>query len=141
VKPILETWARHWRDLRAWGRPLEEISVRIVGRYNHKEPGACDKFSTGTAWPTKRDTVIRAGSDLPDALATILHEYAHLAAPGGAAHGLPWSSRFAAAVLEVTRIAICDDGTKGEVDRAATAAVRSWWKSSGNAFAAGLLQR
>jgi hypothetical protein len=140
MKAILTTWAHHWRDLRAWGRPLEEITVKITGRDNHKTPGCGGVGSTGTAWPTKRDTVIRAGSDLPDALATILHEYAHLAAPGDVAHGLPWSSRFAAAVYEVTGIAICDDGDKGQVDRAATAAVRSWWKASGNEFAAKLLR-
>jgi hypothetical protein len=140
MTPILTTWSHHWRNLRAWGRPLEEISVSVVGRRNHKQPGQGGSGSTGVAYPTRRDCTVRAGSDLIDALVTILHEYAHLAAPGDAGHGHKWASRYAAAVAEVTGIAVCDDGDKVSLDRAAYRAVGHWWKASGNEFATRLLQ-
>lgn len=139
MKTILETWARNWRTLRAWRRPLEEIDVVIKGRNGFEEPGCGALYSSGVAYPVRRSCVIRAGADLPDALATILHEYAHLAAPASAHHGPAWSRRYAGAVLEVTGVYICREGPKHEIDFAATAAVRAWWKSSGNEFAAKLL--
>lgn len=136
---ILATWAKHWRALRAWGRPLDELSVEIVGRRNHAEVGCGGNGSTGTAWPVLRRVVVRAGADLPDALATILHGYAHCAAPAGSEHGPAWSTRYATAVEEVTSIPIPEEGPKLIIDRAATAAVRTWWQASGNAFAAKML--
>jgi hypothetical protein len=139
TKRILHLWVEHWRHLRAWGRSLEEISVTVKGVAGHAEPGCGGDYSTGVARPVRRTAIIRAGADLPDALATVLHEYAHLAAPAGAGHGPAWSSRFADAVREVTGVAIVPEGARAEIDRAATAALRAWWRVSGNSFAAKLL--
>lgn len=139
MRRILETWARDWRRLRAWRRPLDELEIKIVGRQNHAEPGKGGAASTGRCSVIRRRVVVRAGSDLPDALATILHEYAHAAVPADVGHGPAWAERFADAVREVTGIAIVPDGKRVEVDRAATEAVRVWWKASGNEFGAELL--
>jgi len=131
---VVTHWAERWRTIRAWGRPLEEVAVAV--RERKERVG-----STGSAWPQRRGMVVRAGADMPDALETILHEYAHLAVSGAEHHGEEWSAMLAAAVLEVTGIAISTDGTKSVTDHAATDALRVWWRVTGHEFAWGLLQK
>lgn len=130
---VVETWADRWRSLKSWGRPLSEVETKVVSRKG--------SHSTGVAYPTRRTCRVRAGHDLPDALATVLHEYAHLAAPADAHHGIAWRSRFVEAVAEVTGIVLSTDGTIAHVDQAASEAVKTWWHASGNAFAVSLLKR
>lgn len=122
-------WAERWRGLRAWGRPLEEVSIEIQP---YRGQAQC-----GTAWPTQRRCVVRvgAGGHVVYDLETALHELAHCAAPGDEHHGPKWRRPLVAAVLEVTGIAVADDGQPFELlDRACVDALRAWWHSSGQAF-------
>jgi hypothetical protein len=74
-------------------------------------------------------------------LATALHELAHAAAPAQEGHGDRWRRLFAAAVEEVTGIAVAlDDGHRyREVTYTVRDALAVWWKVSGNDFAWALI--
>ncbi len=128
----VQIWAEKWRALRAWGRPLVEVDVTVRLRQ-----GTC---STGMTWPLLREVVVRAGHDLPDALATVLHEYAHAAVPATEGHGEWWARRYAAAVIEVTGRPMPDtlarEDEKREqhdslIDYVARDALRAWWREAG----------
>ena len=71
----------------------------------------------------------------------LLHELAH-AATIGDGHGEAWQSTYAAAIAEVTGIAVTPCADNYEImNMACHDAMRAWWKSSGNAFAWSLLQK
>lgn len=130
-REAVAVWCRRWRALKTWGRELEELTVTV--RERSEEVG---DYSTGRCWPTMRRVVVTAGADMPDALATILHEYAHAVAPGDEHHGARWQAIFAASVAEVTTIRIASTADDFHlIDREATLALREWWKFSGNEFA------
>lgn len=133
-RAILRTWAEHWRVLRAWGRPLEEVEIVFRDRIGVGSTGLAQRCGNGS-----RKAIIRAGSDLSDALVTILHELAHLSVLDRVGHGEAWRMCYADAVLEVTGIQISTEGPIVVVDQNAQGAIRSWWRSSGNDFAARLL--
>lgn len=130
---ILTTWADRWRALRAWGRPLTEVAIRVIPRRTRH--GSV----LGRAHPAWRQIEIRVSGDLVEDLATALHELAHVAAPAGAHHNEPWRRRFAAAVSEVTGITIPDPGPGGVVDALARDAIGAWWRRSGNEATVALL--
>ena len=104
-----------WRRLRAW-------------------QGACDHTAAVLAPPSVRhvgvcrasrvEIMLRPGQHLADALATILHEYAHVASLGG--HGPAWARVFAEAVREVTGVQIVAQATRPVIDAQATDAVSAW---------------
>lgn len=133
-RAILRTWAEHWRVLRAWGRPLEEVEIVFRDRDGWGSTGLAQRCGNGD-----RTAIVRAGSDMADALVTILHELAHLAVLDHVGHGDAWRERYAEAVLEVTGIQISTEGAIRMVDYNAQGALRSWWRTSGNEFAASLL--
>lgn len=125
-KDALSVWASRWRGLRAWGRPLEEVTVEF------RERRAC--YSTGVAYPGLRRIVVTAGADVPEALATILHELAHQAA-GRAEdhHGARWRRIYGQAVAEVTGIDLdVEPLTYRQARQAIERTVASWWARSGN---------
>lgn len=127
-KAALEIWADRWRDLKAWGRTLEEVTIELRQRSE-----GVGRYSTGVCYPTLRRIVVTAGSDVPQALATILHELAHAAAPGDEGHGDRWQAIFAAAVLEVTGIRLVHPVDNYRLmQRQAIGACRAWWRRSGN---------
>lgn len=129
---FIRYWASVWaRDLRTWGRPLTEVNVVVKERRG--------RLGSGLARPVCREVIIRAGSDIPDGLATILHELAHVAAPGGDHHGERWRRLYTDAVCEVTGIPVCPEGTKTELERSCRDALASWWDASGHRFAYSLL--
>jgi hypothetical protein len=90
----LTPWASRIARLAAWGRPLEEVTIELR---NGSGVG-----SSGTAWPGRRRIIVTVGSDPALALATVLHEYAHCAAPGNAHHGLMFKERLRAGTIELT---------------------------------------
>lgn len=117
-------WVERWRALRAWGRPLEEARVVVLP---HTGRGA-----NGTAWPCAREIRVKAGHDIPDALDTVLHEYAHLAAPGGEHHGPRWRRIYSAAITEVTGIPLdAESWTYQDARSTGMHYVRAWWRQSG----------
>jgi hypothetical protein len=125
---VVRTWAERWRSLRAWGRPLDEVTITVKRRPNGGITG------TGLARPVKRQVIVRVGSSLVDGLVTVLHELAHVAVPAQEHHGDRWQAAYAAAVEEVTGIPVAYGGEKADLDYAAHLALRSWWRSSGNEF-------
>ena len=128
---IVRTWAERWRSLRAWRRPLDEVALEIV---------PWNGGPLGKARPGTREVVVRVGADVVDALGTVLHELAHVAVPGGEAHGPAWRERYLVAVEEVTGRPLADPSTAELLDRAAVAALRGWWRASGNEMLARLLK-
>jgi hypothetical protein len=141
-KRVVETWANRWRGLKAWGMPLVPGLWTVDVRMRHK-----GTHSTGRCFFHGRRIVVTASVDIVDSLVTILHEFAHAAAPRRAdrpdenPHGLEWQRLYAAAVFEVTHYPI-PDGVEDYklMDRAANEAVGAWWKRSGHAFAWALLK-
>jgi hypothetical protein len=127
---IVRTWAERWRSLRAWRRSLDEVVIDVV---------AHQRGPLGLAQPRARTLIIRVGTDVVDGLATALHELAHVAVPHGEAHGPAWRERFLLAAEEVTGRALAEPPTTELVDRAVVAALRVWWRASGNEYLASLL--
>jgi hypothetical protein len=127
---IVRTWAERWRSLAAWRRDLVEVAIDVVA---HR------RGPLGTARPGLRVVSIRVGSDVVDGLATALHELAHVAVAGDAAHGDAWKERYLLAVEEVTGRALAAPPTIELLDRSVVAALRGWWRASGNEFLATLL--
>jgi len=134
-KQAVAVWVERWRTLKAWGRPLDDWKVDIRMRH-------IGDYSTGRCWFMGKRVVVTASVDIVDSLGTILHEFAHAAAPRRAdrpdenAHGLEWQRIYAAAVLEVTGRAIPEAvETYGLMDKTAYVALTAWWKDSGNEFA------
>lgn len=146
----LEDAARRWCALKAWGR---ELNVGIKIRLSHvREPDqaliertrastdpetfkvwfarwggpARPEMSSGHAYGSKR-MVVTAGSDRADALTTIIHELAHLAAPPREVHGDRWRGLFAEAIREVTGQTPEPTGrTYQDLHTAAARCIRVW---------------
>lgn len=125
-KDALQVWASRFRVLRAWGRPLEEVTVEF------RERAAC--YSTGVAYPGLRRVVVTAGVDVPGAISTILHELAHQAA-GRAEdhHGPRWRRIYGEAVAEVTGVHIeVEPLAYRQARQAIEHTIARWWRQSGN---------
>lgn len=125
-----------WRNLRAWRRPLEEVKVTFRPRPPHQN-------RLGTCWTVERRITLYLDpqDDVVCSLATALHEFAHAAAPADEGHGDRWRRLYAAAVEEVTGIAVAlEDGHRyREVTYTVRDALAVWWRVSGNEFAWRLL--
>jgi hypothetical protein len=120
----LTTWAARWRTLKAWRRDLSEVKVVISDRFHHGRLGTC--------WSHAQRLVIYRGDSFIDELGTLVHELAH-AATIGADHDEPWQTTYAAAVAEVTGIAVVPLAYNYEVlNMAAKDAMRTWWRTSGH---------
>jgi hypothetical protein len=129
---IIATHLNTWRNLRAWGRSLSELTIEVSDREYPRRGGTC--------WPTKQRVVIYQQPDICEMLMVGLHEMAH-AVEVGDHHGEKWQRRFAVAIAEVTGITIpyaCEDDYH-IMDRAASDAIRRWWRGSSYEFAAKLL--
>jgi hypothetical protein len=121
----LLTWASRWCTLTAWRRDLSEVKVEISNRIHAGRLGTC--FSR------QQRVVIYKGDSFVDELGTVLHELAH-AATIGSSHDERWQTVYSAAVAEVTGIAVTPCAYNYEVlNAAAKDAVRTWWRTSGNA--------
>jgi len=132
LKEGLQVWAERWRGLKAWGRPLEEVTVEFRQRH-------AGNYATGLAFPTLRRIVVTA-PDMTRGLTTLLHELAHVAVPGNEHHGTKWREAFVGAVTEVTGVYVTPVGSLRVLGDGVRAAVASWWKTSGNEFAWGLVR-
>lgn len=130
ARDVVLRHVREWRNLRAWGRSLDNVEIEFSSRKTTRRAGTC--------WTTEQRVVIYTAHAIPDMLATGLHELAH-AVEMLDHHGPAWQARFAAAVIEVTGCGMpraADDFAV--LDRAAEDLVRDWWDRSGNGFAARL---
>lgn len=132
LKEGLACWAREWRALKVWGRVLEEVEIEFRQRH-------AGDYATGVAYSYARRLVVTA-PNMPQGLAALLHELAHLAAPGDEHHGERWRAIYVAAVEEVTGVRVATAGALDLVESATSAAVAQWWKSSGNEFAWSLVR-
>lgn len=86
--------------------------------------------STGEAFRCQNGSgriLVRVGDDFADALATLLHEMAHIAAwPEGDEphHSRRWRLAYTAACLEVTGVRVSPDQGQCRIDRAVREAMR-----------------
>ena len=75
------------------------------------------------------------GADMADALATVLHEYAHLAVPGREHHGPRHKVMLARAACEITGLTLdtqdVQSWTYPMLQRAVEDHVRVWWHEKG----------
>ena len=131
---IITHHLNNWRNLRAWGRSLDNLEIEVSDRSYPKRAGTC--------WPELQRIVVYHQPGLKGIvgmLKTGLHEMAH-AIETTDKHGLKWQERFAKATSEVTRTPIgwgSEDFTT--VDEACYIALLKWWRNSGNAMGAKLL--
>lgn len=115
-------WVERIARLKAWGRPLDEVAVRLKERTTER--------SSGTAWPVERRIVVSIGTNPAFAISTIVHEFAHCAAPGDAHHGPAFKARFRDATIELT------GRDPGMLDNyrvfgeAARDVYRAWWDAT-----------
>jgi hypothetical protein len=120
----LRTWAARWRTLKAWRRDLSEVKVEISDKQHVDRLGTC--------WQHEQRLVVYRGVSFVDELGTLLHELAH-AATIAEDHNQVWQSTFAAAISEVTGLAVTPVAYNYRVlNMAAKDALRTWWKASGN---------
>lgn len=123
---LFRPWVERIARLRTWGRPLTDVPVRILARDA--------EHSSGLAYRCPRRIVVTLGTDPVDAIATILHEYAHAAAANlrdaeAEAHGLAFQERLRAATLELCGV---DPGLLGNYrvfQRSVEDAVSFWWRA------------
>lgn len=124
-KSTRRAWIRPWITriafLKAWGRPQDDVLHTVrVGEKEH---------STGRCWSARRRIVFTIGTDPVDAIATVLHEFAHAAAPGDAGHGDKFKERLRDATIELTGV---DPGLLDNYrvfQRAVEHAVGLWWRA------------
>jgi hypothetical protein len=119
---ILKKWAAQWIQLKAWGRPLEEATFTF-------EPYKSGRL--GCAWVTRRAIEIRETGSLQRDLATVIHELAHLAAPGSEHHGDKWRAVFCRGAHEALGVAISDTGGIHMLDRQVESACHTWLVHTG----------
>lgn len=119
-----EPWVRRVAALHAWGRPLEEVRVTFVPE---------KRAVLGTAWAAERRIEIydAARRRPDDVVATLLHEFAHCAAPADVRHGLKFKQLLRAATTELTGF---DPGifeNYETLQESVCHCVSSWWQMSG----------
>lgn len=112
-----------WRNLRAWGRSLNNVDLLVSAREYPKRAGTC--------WPILQKVAVyhQPGMrGLIGMLKTGLHEFAH-AVETKDEHGHKWQERYARAVTEVSGRYV-GWGMNG-VDEACYRALLGWWRASG----------
>jgi hypothetical protein len=123
-----------WRNLRAWGRSLDNLKIEVSDKGHPKVAGKC--------WPELQEVVVYHQPGLRGCvgmLKTGIHEMAH-AIEVGDNHGEKWQERYAKAVKEVTGTPIGWGSKEYKiVDEAAYRALLVWWRASGNETGARLL--
>lgn len=116
-------WVGRIARLKAWGSPQDDVKVTIhVGLKEH---------STGRCRWSKREIHLTVGTDPVDAIATVIHEFAHAAAPPpiDQGHGDAFKERLRAATIELTGV---DPGLLDNYrvfQRAVEHAVSLWWRA------------
>lgn len=123
-----------WRNLKAWGRSLDNVEIEVSTREYPKRAGTC--------WPELQKIVVYHQPGLRGIvgmLKTGIHELAH-AVETTDHHGMKWQERYAKATTEITGTRI---GWGSEeytvVDEAAYAAMLKWWRISGNELGSKLI--
>lgn len=116
-----------WRNLRAWGRSLDDLDLTVSTREYPKRAGTC--------WPELQKVNIyhQPGlRGLVGMLKTGLHEFAH-AIETKDSHGHRWQERFAKSVSEVTGkyVGWGHDDPK-RLDETCYVTMLKWWRQSGN---------
>lgn len=121
---LIRLFAENWKHLRAWGRPLVEVEIKIVDARQNGHTGYCR--------PAARTLTICAGRELASNLDTALHELAHCAAPADTHHGPAWREAYAMAVQEVTGIGVpgARHDTYAAVRALGVEALREWTKTN-----------
>jgi hypothetical protein len=150
----LEEIARRWCNLAAWGGKLvsgTKIEIRLSQERRLTKDviertrasvapetfatwlaqwspvRARPTMSTGHAYSWQRRMVVTAGSDRADALTTIIHELAHLAAPARESHGDRWRTLFVDAVREVSGYQpTLNNRTYHDLHSACAACIQAW---------------
>ena len=129
---IVQKYVDAWRNLRAWGRSLDNVDVCISNRTCSTVGGWCKTY---------QQAIMIYQGPLHWMLLTVLHEYAH-AVEISDHHDTAWQARFAAAVTEVTGVRVvggCEDDYN-VLNSAAEDAIKKWWPRTADAFAAKLLK-
>lgn len=114
-----------WRNLRAWGRSLDDLNLIVHAREYSKRAGTC--------WPEQQKVIVYNQSGmrgLVGMLKTGLHEFAH-AIETKDGHGPRWQERYAKAVTEVTGHYVGWGWEKfNTVDEHCYRAMLKWWQSN-----------
>ena len=117
---IVEQYATKWRSLLAWGAPIPmEFKLKP-----HR-----GTINLGFAYPGRGTCEIKITGSLSRDLATLLHEYAHLAAPTGEHHDIAWKTVYARAAAEAFGCDVDDfelDVTKYDMDKQVIDACEVW---------------
>src|SRR5690242_15243081 len=125
---IVTTHLNNWRNLKAWGRSLDNLTIEVSERSYPKRAGTC--------WLELQKIAVYHQPGLRGVvgmLKTGLHEMAHAIETSDRDHGFKWQERYAKAVHEVTheRIGWGSEEYKA-VDEGAYKALLKWWRASGN---------
>lgn len=120
-----------WRNLRAWGRSLDQVKIEVSSREFPKRAGTC--------WPAEQRIVVYHQPGivgLVGMLKTGLHELAHTV-EGADGHGHKWQKVYARAVTEVTGHYL-GWGVEPHIklDENCYRAMLKWWRASGAESAA-----
>lgn len=117
---IVERYAHQWRNLRAWGAPIAmEFTLKP-----HR-----GTLKLGHAYPGLGTCEIKITGRVTRDLATLLHEYAHLAVPNSEHHGMLWKTMFVRAAAEAFGCDVDDfelDVTKFDMDKQVMDACEAW---------------
>lgn len=120
-----------WRNLRAWGRSLDNVKLEVSKRSYPKRAGTC--------WPEQQRVVVYHQPDLVGLvgmLKTGVHEFAH-AVETTDGHGNKWQKRYAAAIHEITGNYIgWGFEPHQKLDENCYRAMLKWWRASGAEAAA-----
>lgn len=131
---IVSTHLNNWRNLRSWGRSLDNLEIEVSSKSYPKRAGTC--------WVELQKIAVYHQPGLKGVvgmLKTGLHEMAH-AIETTDGHGYKWQERYARAVHEVTKqVTGWGSVDHTTVDEAAYIAMLKWWRSSGNELAAKLM--
>lgn len=129
--------------LRAWARPLERLGafggvpLRVEYEFLVEwRPGHDRRRSSGLAFQLGSGVgrvIVRAGTWQADALATLVHELAHVALGPNTGHGSRWARTFVDAVYELTGEEVRTGRRDVEsIDWDATTAIDGWLARRGS---------
>lgn len=129
VRRVLDELWQRWVQLPTfrlafwrWHRAHLRVVVRD-GRGGDRAKSTGETLVTGTSI----DVVVRVGEDFADAVATLLHEMAHVVVGpcGGRPHGATWHAVYAAAAGEALGASGLERRTQGALDQAVREAARA----------------
>lgn len=124
-RAVIMRHADEWRNLRAWGRSLDNLKIEYLDRRTTK---------LGVCHPTEQRIKIYLNGTIAMALSTVVHEMAHaVEMQEDEMHGPRWARRMADAAAEIVGHPVVGEcGQEWEViDQAVEHAMRVWWKSIG----------